>query len=1429
MRKRIISLLLTVCLVAAMVVVPTYGTAENVSSVNDICPCGCGKALRTVKWKAYDPNVTGSPANGHYYLADDYAQKASVTIMSGERVVLDLRGHTLTTTKACRIAEIQGYMAVLDTAGGGMISNITSGTAYGGTFALAINETPATTFEFVSGTIAPIKAESNQLTAAKGGVFYINDDCRLIMRGGVIMNAATSSNGGVIHANGSSQIHILGGTIMGSSSGGYGGNIYCQTGKVVLENCKILGGTAVNGGNICLNGAELTANNATIAHGAANTATSYGGGNICALSNSTLSITDSAILDGYAMNQGGNISMTTGTYGFTNTRILGGVAEKGSANMYSSGNFSNVTFKNCTLPKDLTAACPHCDQQVTWYDFGSALGNHWRLTGDNTAFAGLTTVAGQDIVLDLQGYDLTATGRAFTVAAGSTLTVLDSKGGSVVSGSGIADENGGVILNAGTLNLYGGKYAYVKNAAITVAGGGVVCNDGTLNLHDVILDGSAYENTAEGAYGGAIYQTNGTEAAMHTFTMSGGRILGGRAYQGGSLYMGQYGDITITGGTVVGGSAWDAGGNIYCYGGSYSTNYKFRISDCAVLDGSLANGKSTNGFGGNLYMSRYEVTLDNCYVRGGDTTDCKGGYGGNIQASSMSLLKATDTILADGNATKAGGNYYASNGSSDLVLTNCLVLGGKAGTRGGNLSPAGGLTIQGGMVVGGTAATEGGNIYHSGGKPVVLTADEEGNPAMVVCGTAATGGNLYTGAAVELTAAYISGGTAEQGADIYKDGSGDFIVGKDLTGDVKLTLSSTAVEAPGYGMPVLGSACAQGLSANITLDETYNSAKLLAKDGKLYIGSVSVIDKKGNETWYATNAEAVAACGENSYVKLYMDGALQLTKDLFVDVNGKQVTVTGDYALYGMDSSGDAYTEPAGTVSGTPVANVKTCDVTYAPNGKLYVAVAENGAVKYHCLGMEITTVTVRPSADGMYYTGQWSCDDTIKGMIDTYGVVVSVDDMPDGDFKNDDANLWTVFGENTFESGVKKTGAVIDSIMMTPEDKADITPEENDVNGRMPIYAKAYICFDNGSTYVSADNVGTSLRNVMRALDNAIYTQPIQFRSYTQALRSFYNKWKDNGMGNWGLKRIPEPEDDGVMDVLMIGSSFCYYYVEELYALAEAAGIPMRVCNAYYSGCRMVWHYEWWQNGESMYQFYNTDGNGRKQTSNVSLEWCLAQDEWDVISIQESGIYRNYFLGYPDDYEGGLQYYLDSNKQYSDALIPYLQEQFPNADIYWHQTWADQVGYSHSKYNVTAENADVVQPALTKAEKTVAEYMCETYGIERIPCGEAWMVMRDTYDYDQMCARLGVSDHKGDYHHEGDIGGGQYLNACVWFEMITGKSVLGNTYKPDYKTSSTISSDLLAELSLEKTATGYALSDELIAQLQQAAHDTVATIKEVN
>ena len=261
------------------------------------------------------------------------------------------------------------------------------------------------------------------------------------------------------------------------------------------------------------------------------------------------------------------------------------------------------------------------------------------------------------------------------------------------------------------------------------------------------------------------------------------------------------------------------------------------------------------------------------------------------------------------------------------------------------------------------------------------------------------------------------------------------------------------------------------------------------------------------------------------------------------------------------------------------------------------------------------------------------------------------------------------------------------------------------------------------------------------------------------------------------------DPSQDNELNILMVGNSFCYYYVEELYGMLTAAGYEnVNVCNVYYSGCSLDMHWNWWKNGAANYSYFTTNKNGRNEEKGVDLEYCLKQRNWDIISLQDggSGLRNN-----------GAEAHLANTQTFRSDLLGYFKEQFPLSRHFWHHTWSYQVGYNRNGYQVTQENQD----ENFQQRKDFAIATCKEFGLERVNSGEAWKIIRDS-GYDNLCARLSVNGGEGDYYHDGDIGGGQYLNACVWFEAITGQSCVGNTYRPDYT-----------------------LDESMIATLQAAAH----------
>lgn len=267
------------------------------------------------------------------------------------------------------------------------------------------------------------------------------------------------------------------------------------------------------------------------------------------------------------------------------------------------------------------------------------------------------------------------------------------------------------------------------------------------------------------------------------------------------------------------------------------------------------------------------------------------------------------------------------------------------------------------------------------------------------------------------------------------------------------------------------------------------------------------------------------------------------------------------------------------------------------------------------------------------------------------------------------------------------------------------------------------------------------------------------------------------------------DPAEDDTMNILMVGNSFCFYFTDELYGMLTQAGIKAKVYNVYYSGCKLEQHWTWWKNREANYDLICNDERGRTKMEGVDLLTCLSAENWDVITLQEGSSKMR---------RGDPATELAASKLYRQELYGLFSEQFPKTALYWQQTWAYQVGFNRDGYVVDAAE----QAAYHERQRTYALGVCEENGVTRIPSGDAWKIVRDG-GYDNLCARLAKDNGLGDFYHDGDIGGGQYLNACVWFEVLTGQSCVGNAFRPDYE-----------------------LSEDLITTFQNAAHQAVENMK---
>ena len=268
------------------------------------------------------------------------------------------------------------------------------------------------------------------------------------------------------------------------------------------------------------------------------------------------------------------------------------------------------------------------------------------------------------------------------------------------------------------------------------------------------------------------------------------------------------------------------------------------------------------------------------------------------------------------------------------------------------------------------------------------------------------------------------------------------------------------------------------------------------------------------------------------------------------------------------------------------------------------------------------------------------------------------------------------------------------------------------------------------------------------------------------------------------------------IVKILMIGSSYCFYYCDELYAMAHADGVEMKIGNLYINGGMIRQHYDQLTLNEPVYWYIVNDCNGRNRQMQYVIQDALAAEDWDIVTNQES-----YHPGY------GILNPLDNAKtcHYAKLMFDYCKERFPNAKHYWHAVWAKEVGFMgpptpENRANNYA-NVEEIYQVRNKEKQTLSYEMirdnskqvCEENGVEAIPTGLAWQIAReDPRVGDTLCMAT-------DKTHDGEEEGGQYLNACVWYETLTGNSCIGNTWRPDY-----------------------ALPEEKLLAIQECAHKAV-------
>lgn len=232
----------------------------------------------------------------------------------------------------------------------------------------------------------------------------------------------------------------------------------------------------------------------------------------------------------------------------------------------------------------------------------------------------------------------------------------------------------------------------------------------------------------------------------------------------------------------------------------------------------------------------------------------------------------------------------------------------------------------------------------------------------------------------------------------------------------------------------------------------------------------------------------------------------------------------------------------------------------------------------------------------------------------------------------------------------------------------------------------------------------------------------------------------------------VNNPSSGREIRVLTVGNSFSADAVEEhLWELAAEAGDTLIIGNAYIGGCNIDRHLDNIKADNHNYAYRKITNGKLINTEGKSLKDIVKDENWDVISLQQSSPL--------------------SGKKMSYKNLPELKESIkklatnPNVEIVWHNTWAYANDFKSDNFEYYGNN----QKAMLDSIITVTREIIPNNGINRIiPSGIAIQNARELF---------GDVLNRDGYHLALPLG--RFVAACTWTEFLTGKDVTKLNYRP--------------------------------------------------
>ena len=219
-------------------------------------------------------------------------------------------------------------------------------------------------------------------------------------------------------------------------------------------------------------------------------------------------------------------------------------------------------------------------------------------------------------------------------------------------------------------------------------------------------------------------------------------------------------------------------------------------------------------------------------------------------------------------------------------------------------------------------------------------------------------------------------------------------------------------------------------------------------------------------------------------------------------------------------------------------------------------------------------------------------------------------------------------------------------------------------------------------------------------------------------------------------------------MKILSIGNSFSEDAQAYLHALAEQRGIDLICENLAIGGCSLQTH---WENVSENKKEYLYGVNGTWVAHPVTVKEVIESGKYDAVTLQQVS-------GFSGQYE--------TYQPYLNDLAAYVRGWQPDADLYFHRTWAYEIDSPHGDFPRYGCDQKAMYDAICKA----SEQACLATKATLIPAGTVIQQLRErvpAFDY----ANGGESLCRDSFHMS--VTYGRFAVALCWLATLTGKRVV--------------------------------------------------------